>query len=139
MIQKSFVPSNLALLAKDKGFNEPCLALFYGDDHKFTFNNGFDDGADMDDYAINSELVKGYIAAPLYQQLVDWFREKHDIIVSPEVCSYSAARYKLHKDPEFRYRASVFSFHSGEEGANNYDEYYAAFNMALQEAFKLIN
>ena len=125
-----FVSYELALLAKEKGFNEPCLACF-SDLHN----------------APNSILLTGNypyffykndmcsLSAPLYQQLVDWFREDHKIEVvvlsNTHTCSkdvkwewslYSLTNKKIIKYPVL-----------------NVPSYYQAITASLTEAFKLIN
>jgi hypothetical protein len=71
-----FVPYNIALLAKQKGFDEPCVAYYWKDVLTTTCNQ------EEDDYwHINSKLAANEIAAPTYQQLVDWLREKHNTVI----------------------------------------------------------
>ena len=71
-----FVPYDIALLAKEKGFKEECFRIYanYYTDNTIALIEDPDKG----------ELYPSYnwvnkIAAPLYQQLVDWFREKHNL------------------------------------------------------------
>lgn len=70
-----FVSYELAKLAKEKGFNEPCIAHYLNRllQYKYCVENS------------NTSLPKDghneFIAVPLYQQLVDWFREKYGIQV----------------------------------------------------------
>lgn len=54
-----FVPYEIALQLKEKGFNEDCFGCYYKDK---TFA-----------YHPDSDV---YVDAPLYQQVIDWFREK---------------------------------------------------------------
>lgn len=74
-----FLPYELAIIAKEKGFNEPCFAGY--DNHGYlklaevTFQSAID----------------GCCQAPLYQQIVDWLFEQHQIHVS----SVSTSPYKL--------------------------------------------
>jgi len=76
-----FAPYELALLAKEKAFNEPCLAAFIPGIHKS--NNLRGCGAiyfEVDGLPNNSSCHHSEIAAPLYQQLVDWFDSKGIVI-----------------------------------------------------------
>ena len=76
-MKKQFVTYEIALKLKKLGFNE--ISRFgqetslYTKEKKHTFyaNYGF----------MGSGLSGGYIYAPLYQQVIDWFREKHDITI----------------------------------------------------------
>lgn len=94
-----FVPCDIALMAKEKGFNEFCLTKFEpklytkpkGDQIlsaiiKTTFLNGipkhyeyggFEGYRNSDKDMFKDEIV----AAPLYQQLVDWFEKEHELLI----------------------------------------------------------
>lgn len=71
-----FVSYHVALLAKQKGFNEPCYA-FYCDMGLATIWNRQEE----DLLYKNSDLSSISQSAPTYQQIVDWLREKHNTIV----------------------------------------------------------
>lgn len=67
-MKKLFVPHNLALLAKEKGFDDQCIG-------KFKDNN-----LTLLSYSWNNSELSIHndgISAPMYQQLIDWlFRNK---------------------------------------------------------------
>jgi hypothetical protein len=124
-----FVPQPLAKLADEKQFNEPCFAAWYPDHEEIGW------------FGIagktlrNSEMLGGAFTAPLYQQLVDWFREKHNIHVIPckdwsrkDRPMYSAmlANENINQDMSEMMRQ------------RKYTTYYEALTAALTEAFKLI-
>lgn len=69
-----FVPYALAVKAKEHGFDEPCLQYFYEDDLRESNLKYLISQKEVED-------VYGGISAPLYQQLIDWFREKHNILI----------------------------------------------------------
>ena len=82
-----FLPYNLALLAKEKGFDEEVLGWYNTDKdfilplHKQWIT------IDCEFPKRNSDFRKDgnsliFIAAPLYQQITDWFREKRNIHIS---------------------------------------------------------
>ena len=70
-----FVPYEIALLAKKNGFNEPSFGVFV----EQTWGNGdirfLLEGEVMDD---NEEIL---FPAPLYQQLIDWFRINYNLSI----------------------------------------------------------
>ena len=71
-----FVPYAIALLAKQKGFDEPCIAKIFSEA----------DSPEIGQIFTNAEIEKlssnpNFVAAPTYQQLVDWLRVKHNTIV----------------------------------------------------------
>ncbi len=66
-----FIPYELALIAKEKGFNEPCIAMFLENKELYSLNNPTSDFS-----TVTNEGKKYNIAAPLYQQLLDWFKRQ---------------------------------------------------------------
>lgn len=103
-LKDQFVPYELALLAKEKRFDEPCITKWENRFFKPGYrlypvlatlsldgpyekeSNGYDQkqinegGYHFTGYK-NSVLDHGnqVVAAPLWQQLVDWFKIEHDI------------------------------------------------------------
>lgn len=72
-MKELFIPYELALLAKQKGFDTEIYFGWYSISKSFSYHNG---GMEKPFY---DEDVK----APLYQQITDWLREKHKIVVQP--------------------------------------------------------
>ena len=70
-IEKQFVSYKIALKLKEIGFDEPIYCF----DETFWYING-NFSLCNDEY---KELLpeKEYVLAPLYQQVLQWFREKH--------------------------------------------------------------
>jgi hypothetical protein len=153
-----FIPCELSLLAKEKGFNEKCLAnysdLSYptndsGNDYDTCLCLWMDCQMPHDEVRVlwienknadfhwheglytrgehsRCELTGETIGAPLYQQIVDWFREKHGIFIYPDVRDqFLRCRIWSKKPPH----------HPLCEPGNTPQE---AFDKAIKEAFKLI-
>lgn len=151
-----FVPYEIAVIAKEKGFDEPCLGYytptkqwmnqgnkfnpnphFHGpnwsaNNDKFYFKYVKNSFGDRDANVKNSCFTnaKQNISVPIYQQLIDWFREK----------------YKLHIEVIYRHSNSTNKYEGWlQKEANDIPcqlsdgTYYEALNKALEEAFKLIN
>lgn len=146
-----FLPYNLALLAKEKGFNELCFGFYQlsrtfdnsaifeyiGDPvsrkHTFfkretLFSNSF-----LDEIVNKKDAyMKGVCSAPLYQQIVDWIRDKHDIeIIISSYSHVSSARsyighYQKQSDP-----------FNGEYFYGN-QTHYDALNKTIEKIFALI-
>jgi len=121
-----FVPYELALLAKEKGFNEDCLAIWSKRHHNDTptliqknWNSGRQGSLDL--------------FAPLYQQLEDWFREGYNLWIMP--CQ------KIGFGWEFKIYSSSTGFDVDTNGniETKHKDFYGSYNLALTEAFKLIN
>lgn len=92
-MEKIFIPYKLALLAKKKGFKESCLAFYdrvYNNRltpvEQHTFASG--DKPYINSNYYNKVKARYYIDAPLYQQLVDWLKEKHEIYIGVETFPY---------------------------------------------------
>ncbi len=80
-----FVPYEIAVIAKEKGFDEPCLG-YYSDSHKLYLTdntNGFENSILSVSNRVRNENL---ISAPLYQQIIEWLKI-HDITV----CDYLVA------------------------------------------------
>ncbi len=130
-----FVPYYICVLAKNKGFKEKVFSKYdTNTDDLFLSITNIDYNVD-EDFIEEGELENfnsgksSYISAPLYQQLIDWFREKHNIHIYTghigHTNSWSAAVEETNRA-------------GGTFWTRHYDDYYEAVNQALEEAFKLI-
>lgn len=118
-----FVPYELAKLAKEKGFNEPCLTSYSKGElnHVFEYANS----EKPDDNFISNDEVEHDVTAPLYQQLVDWFREKHDLWIAVEKTQvFGLYIPTINNEPQI--------------SEANFTGYYEALTAALTKAFELI-
>ena len=83
-MKEQFVPYEIAIKLKEKGFDEPCFGtygfnnikpkkLYLPEDIREEFNERID----------VSDIVNGIngddVAAPLWQQVIDWLRTEHNI------------------------------------------------------------
>lgn len=69
-MKEQFVTYEIALKLKELGFNQMYFGTFDEDGH-----------FDLQDFEQNYDTFPSHmIAAPLYQQVIDWFREK-DIVI----------------------------------------------------------
>ncbi len=132
-MQHLFVPYELALLAKEKGFDEPCLAWH----QKSEILNHVDEMVmymvgQPNNYQIYTthdwDEVASNVNAPLYQQLNDWFRETHNLNIQIKINDWNKYFCEI-----TNVKGSFFhSAHYAEE------DYYTALTKAFKEAFKLI-
>ena len=117
-----FAPFGLAILAKENGFNEPCLAYYE--------QQRLSDVVEFGNSKLRQEnLINGCCLAPMYQQLVDWLRDGSDLVVwvdfNQDVCKYTyQVISKTSKSP--------FVCEGG------FDNYYEALEKAIGEALRLI-
>jgi hypothetical protein len=122
-MEKLFVPYLLALKLKEKGFGlaiggrsvEPCLGGYSNLQELHIRRVDFQ--SDLD----------GFCLAPNYQQVVDWLREKHDIVIYVKYFSNKFCGIL----------ASISKKQNVVLDAEKSD-YYQSFNKAIEEALKLI-
>ena len=74
-MKKQFATYEIALKLKELGFNEECFGYYH-------INEGYTKGYAFC-YSENTRTSDCSVLAPLWQQVIDWFREKHGIIISP--------------------------------------------------------
>ena len=128
MMRNLFIPYKLAVIAKEKGFKDDCL--------KSISETGFEN-----DYSIlgakNWNEMKGIVSIPIYQQVVDWFREKHSITI--EINLYSR-KFDVSNDfANMIFKITVIHPTKGDcVPRGRFQNYYEALNKAIEEAFKLI-
>lgn len=110
-----FIPYELALLAKEKGFDEEVLR-WWNKNKSIT----------------NSAGSEGYerLKAPLYQQIIDWFRDKHKIVIQ--------ATYVGSTEYFDKFIPDIYALEIEENDDETTYNYYGALNNAIEEAFKLI-
>ena len=85
-MQEQFVTYEIALALKELGFDEPCLGLYYTENNNFLKTN----------YS-HSNIVKSndfIIDCPLWQQVIDWFREKYELHIT--ITSQSQESWQWH-------------------------------------------
>jgi len=133
-----FLPYNLALLAKEKGFDEEVLGWYNTDKdfilplHKQWIT------IDCEFPKRNSDFRKDgnsliFIAAPLYQQITDWFREKRNIHIS-----YDRNPIAKNKFMYFYFIKLGNGFDTTAKYSGDFNSVYEALDKAIEQAFTLI-
>lgn len=89
-MDKQFVPYDVALLLQEKGFNETCFGFYWKDTHGLVYDN-----------AIGNHHGT-HISAPLYQQVIDWFRKTKDIQIEIRLWAGFDWFYMLHVNGELQ-------------------------------------
>ena len=90
-MKEQFVTYEIALSLKELGFDEECLVYFNNDKYRdliCTCENGMDGDFTVHHYS-------GDVNAPLWQQVIDWFREtyKINILIAPIYSSENLKGY----------------------------------------------
>lgn len=151
-IEKLFVPYEIALKLKDKGFNE--LSIAYYEEGYDIFNFGLTKGQ-----LYNNDRF--LISAPLYQQVIDWLNTKHNIDVSIFQLSKTQSAYgitflecypeRYNEDDMYEYTNTTAIMNqivleekrnikipsAAEIAKENYSKYEAT-NKAIEQALNLI-
>jgi len=85
-MEKLFVPFVIAQMLKEKGFNLNCFTVYHGENDLYKFWAKPYDELSGDDHTTvrNSDFIKNsnIVCAPLWQQAVDWLREKKNIHIT---------------------------------------------------------
>lgn len=117
-----FVPYKLAIKLKEKGFNKPC----------FGYYNDFLNKPELKIKPTkrNDEYLDQLCVAPLYQQVVDWFRKKYMIEIYIRGCK------KIGNFGGYEYVIGDNAIIISKQ--NNFTEYYEALDKAIEIALKLI-
>ena len=95
-MKEQFITYEIALKLKELGFDEECFAWF---DENKEIRIAPDVYKKWTSKPLtNLNIIKVFnidcITAPLYQQVIDWFREKHKIDIYPEP-TYSLTEYSF--------------------------------------------
>lgn len=78
MIIEDYVSFETAKLLKEKGFDEPCHALYHNGEDKIFF------GLDVDSY-YNTVLNADCYTCPTIQMAMKWLRREHNLAISTSV------------------------------------------------------
>jgi hypothetical protein len=81
-MKEQFVTYDIALKLKELGFNEKCFAE-YNESKVLLYlypHECFHGYCNIDDFEPFADILS--IKAPLYQQVIDWLREKHDLHIN---------------------------------------------------------
>lgn len=126
-MEKLFVPYELAIKLKEKGFDERCFMWWYSPTQM---------SADLIFRQYKND--KDFCEAPIYQQVTDWLRDKHDIniVVVPSVDVKKNYRSSVYK----QYGIKMIQTNMTEDTTSlfNYPNYYTAFDKAIKYALTII-
>lgn len=83
-LTEQLVSHGIAVELKDLGFDEECLYTVFLDKEGEIFNGHQMEWMKWNSYvpSTNPSLGNCFVAAPFWQQVIDWFRGKHKIHIS---------------------------------------------------------
>lgn len=97
-MQKQFVTYPIALKLKELGFDEPCLGFYdthlnlqLGHKPEYLIN------IEKGNYIFGNDKIK-ILLAPLYQQVIDWFREKYNIMIHVKGLPSTQYMFSVYKE-----------------------------------------
>lgn len=144
-LEELFVSKEIAIKLKEKGFDEPCLAVYRGFNLYFdkmisgyasdlSERTDFSTNSDFDKYFLVNKTDENYwITAPMLVQVIDWLREKHNIeLGSPKNIIFNGG--KRH------FRVSIYEIGETKkcllQQLSGFNEYYEALNTGIEQALK---
>jgi len=150
-----FVSKELAKTLTEKKFDKPCLAHYFvfGEGKKRTNSELFIGGEFPSVSEKEEELQKNAyhdISVPLYQQVIDWLREVHNIEINIMRYTYEGGVYKGkcymwyvdQHDPKYNNELAAYGSYLllNERKSQGYDfhDYYEALTEAIKAALSLI-
>jgi hypothetical protein len=139
-----FVTYELSVKLKEKGFDEGCSRIYDG-------NGKLDNDLFWSNFGIKNSCIhlkNNAITAPLYQQITDWFRDKHNLhfYITPygDMRTWSLGGLEGWELPNIgridkkeREDRLFFDLRAKYQGVK-FNTYYDALNTAIEEALKLI-
>lgn len=131
-----FLPYELALLARKKIFNEECLGYYCSKDREVYIGNI--DVLPPFNFDIKSKVI---INAPLYQQMVDWLREKHNLHITviplgSFLKKKTITMYDVYVNNNYMY--ADINLDAKGDGIPEFKTYYDALNKGIEIALNSI-
>jgi hypothetical protein len=123
-MKEQFLDYNTALKLKELGFDEKCIAFYNTKSETslaFCELFGFINEKEKEDYHINS--IEKNCSAPLYQQIIDWFREKYGLHIDIGLDDKEEGYYNYAINLNWRYDGGT---------------YYEARKLAILDAIKVV-
>ena len=126
-----FVPYELAVKLKEKGFDEPCLYTVHKEDAGDVYNGHEMEWVNWNKYGTTNVSV----SAPLYQQVTNFFREKYFIHITIKMtCSVNEVI-----DIKGNINFMIDEFRSPDVEVEETDfSYYGTLSKTIEEALKYI-
>lgn len=127
-MKNQFVTYQISTALKVLGFNDECIG-FYENENRFLIK---------EDSLSNSRTVNSYIAVPLWQQVIDWFRSK-GIVIEPVLTETGKSFYAkiiIYKKDEDGY-ITWYSKDQVDGHKNPYSSYEYAREVAINKAIEI--
>lgn len=133
-IDKQFCMHGISLKLKELGFNEECLAYYHNHVEPYLVKNG--------NFTKNSEQNLYYddCTAPLWQQVIDWFRDDKKINIEitrfPNINKWGFVTTDMTIIPKYLSGDETIKYNNLVTSPNRYDTYEEARIDAILHAIK---
>ena len=127
-MRKFFTPYELAIKLQEKGFDDDCICS-YNKSGKLCSKVSYSSGNDCECKWGKDDASD--LRAPLYQQIIDWLRIKHDISLEME-SGWSWVDGK--RITEYVCWVTYDRGNKEDEDANYFNDYYEALIDGIEEA-----
>lgn len=91
-INSQFASYEIALPMSRIGFDEECIAVY---SPTYGLIPQYQVGDEFDCFKNSTITADGYFTAPLWQQVIDWFREKHKIFIEIRFADKALTEYEF--------------------------------------------
>jgi hypothetical protein len=149
-VKELFMPYNLAMIAKQNGFKERCFSMYVTDNYGGTPEEpklisvgghwGSGIGSSMIDVK-DFQLKYEECPAPLYAQIVNWFRDNHGLVLDV----YQEWDYADKYTGKWEIDISILNNYKPDKekptygGVTKFNEYNEAWNNLIELAFETIS
>jgi len=123
VMEKEFVPYELAVKLKELGFDEECFGYY----------------TELEDFVMRPHLrqqdcIEGKFSAPTWHSAFRWFREKYGLFVAPSVISYENDPYLWF----FEINSTVLPFGTDLGETSDYKTYEEAELACLKKLISIV-
>jgi len=138
-MKKNFVTQDIALTLKEMGFNKECIAYY--------LNNGGFVAITQNKPHFITEINKNFephiedCTAPLWEQVINWFEEKHQLVIIIEPYTAKYWTFKIYKISETIEIICLCGCDVNLDGdkTKRYDDKYTAIKEAILKAINILN
>jgi hypothetical protein len=137
-MEKQFVTYEIALKLKELGFDEECLGYFHSKELSLypTQFHPYHLGKNSEEILYNTDCT-----APLWQQVIDWFRDKHHTNIEinrfPNISKWGFVVTDMTIIPKQQTRKENINMSLKVADVRRFDEYFECREQAILKAIEL--
>ena len=132
-MNKLFISFEFSLVLRNLEFDQPCFGYYYGSEFRICELTHFEQNTNSHNLSIVGKTIAPVVTAPTHQQVTDWLREEHGIII--------VVMPFLMEDNTITYEYTNYTDKEQDEidhGDGPYENYYDALNAAIKSALSCI-